>query len=446
MIELCAVGGYTEIGRNMTAVRVGDDVVIFDMGLHVERYIQLKGDDDPRDLTVETLKNHDAIPDFSRIKDWEGMVRLIVPSHAHLDHIGAIPFIGPRYSCPVLCSPYTGAVLEKIYQDHKSRHLPKIKTMNVNTTYRLSKTLQVEFINVTHSTPQTVIAVLHTPEGSIAYANDFKLDNFPVLGKKTNMRRLKELGDSGVVNALIIDSTGALRPMKTPSESVALEMLKDVIMSTEFRNKAIVVTTFSSHIARLKSIVALARKINRKVLFLGRSLAKYTEAAQACGIINFSGEAEIIKYKSAIRRRLRKLEKEGNREQYLLVVTGHQGEPDAVLSAMAAGTLSFTFYPGDYVLFSCAVIPTPTTRKNRERLEGELQQKQVRIFRDLHVSGHASKEEHRDLISLLRPRHLIPAHGEPPMIAALGELATEMGYREGKTLHSLHEGERIRLT
>ncbi len=440
-LDVCTVGGYDEVGENMTVIKIDNEAVILDMGLNIENYIKVCGDEDIRNLTVSELREADAVPDDSVIKDWVGNVKLIVPTHAHLDHVGAIPFLSNWYKAPILCTPFTCEVIKTIVREEKFRLKNEIKELYPNAYYNISDDLKIEFINVTHSTPQTVMAALHTKEGLILYANDFKFDNFPTLGKKPNFKRLKELGKKGV-KLLIVDGTRASMDGKTPSESVAKLMLRDVLVGTESKGKAVIVTTFSSHLARLKSIVELGKKMNRKVVFLGRSLAKYSEAGKEAGIIDFTDDVEIVKYGRQIEKRLKQLNKEP-RDKYLLVVTGHQGEPNAVLSRIARRELPFDLYPGDHVVFSCSVIPSPLNLANREVLENQLRRHKVRIFKDIHTSGHAAKEDLRDLINMVNPEHIIPAHGDFKMLSSLTNLAIEMGYELGKGVHAMQNGQKI---
>jgi ribonuclease J len=228
-----------------------------------------------------------------------------------------------------------------------------------------------------------------------------------------------------------------------PSESVAREMLKDVLLGTDNKDNLIIVTTFSSHIARLKSIIEFGQKLNRKIIFLGRSLAKYVKAAENIGIVDFSKDVEIVKYGRQIERMLKKVDKD--REKYLLIVTGHQGEPKSVLYKIAKGEFEFDLYPEDSVVFSCRTIPTPTNIENRDALENELKQTGVRIFKDIHQSGHAAREDLRDFINLVKPKNIIPAHGTKEMRDALAELCTEMGYKTGKNIFLIKDGQKIEL-
>ncbi|MFH1642682.1 MAG: RNase J family beta-CASP ribonuclease [Nanoarchaeota archaeon] len=444
MIEICAVGGYNEIGKNMTAIRVDDEVIILDMGLHLDPYIKLTDEEDIINININQLRKVGAIPDDSVINDWRKDVKAIVPTHAHLDHVGAIMFLAKKYDAPILCTPFTAEVIKGITTEEKITITNEIKTMNVNSIYYVSDNLKIEFINITHSVPQTVMVAIHTKEGIIIYANDFKFDDHPIIGKKPNYKKLEELGQQGVI-ALICDSTGANKESKTPSETVAKEMLRDVMIGTNSDGKAVIVTTFSSHLARLKSIIEFGNKMNRKVVLLGRSLAKYVQAGKNIGIADFANNIEIVKYGSKIKKKLGQIQKKG-KEKFVLVVTGHQGEQKATLSKMIKKTLPFKFDPEDHVIFSCTVIPTQTNIENRRILEDQLKHNRVRIFKDIHQSGHASKEDLRDLINLVKPDNIIPAHGEPEMKDALIQLAIEKGYEKGKNVYLIKNGERIKTT
>jgi ribonuclease J len=439
MVEICTVGGYNEVGKNMTAVNVDGEVVIFDMGIHLESYIKYTEDEDIINVDPSELIKVGAVPDITKIEKWKDKVKAIIPTHAHLDHIGAVPYISSNYDAPILGTPFTIAVLKSILKDEKITIKNKIMKLAPNSVFQISKNLKVEFINITHSTPQTVMVALHTKYGVILYANDFKFDRFPTLGEKPNFKRLKELGKKGVL-CLIVDSTYSRSCKKTPSESVAKEMLKDVLLGTGNKGKAVFVTTFSSHIARLRSIVECGKKMNRKIVFLGRSLSKYCKASESVGIAKFS-DVKIVKYRNDIKRTLEKIKKIGM-GKYLVVLTGHQGEPKAALSRIINGELGFNFEPDDHVVFSCITIPTPTNIENRRVLEAKLKNQHVRIFTDIHVSGHAAREDSRDLIELVKPKHIIPAHGEHKMTSAMADLASEMGYKENN-IHVMKNGQML---
>lgn len=440
MVEIYAVGGYDNVGKNCTLIRVGNESIILDMGIDLENYIKYTEDEDIVVASSHMMTKAGAIPDITPIEDLRKEVRAIIPTHAHLDHLGAIPYLASKFKAPIIATPYSAEVLKCILSDEKIKIHNVIKTLSANSSYRVSKNITIEFIHTTHSTPQTVMVALHTPEGIIIYANDFKFDMMPVIGKKPNFKRLEELGNMGVT-ALIVESTYATENKKTPSESVARQMLHDVL-NIPAKNGVIVVTTFSSHIARLKSIVEFGKAINRKIIFLGRSLYKYVNAAEKIKIAHFSKDVKMYRFSRKIRKILREVQK--SPESYLLVLTGHQGEPKAVLSKMTTHELNYGFSNRDHVIFSCKVIPTGVNKRNRENLENELKQKGVRIFSDIHQSGHAAREDLRDLIKLVRPRHIIPAHGNKEMELALQELSFEEGYNKGN-VHIMKDGQKITL-
>lgn len=440
MIEIYAVGGYHEIGRNCTVIKQGDEAIIIDMGIHLENYINFTEDEDLIDVKPNDLIKAGAVPDISVIENIRKQVKAIIPTHAHLDHLGAIPYLGNKFKAPVIGTAFTIEVLKTILKDEKIRIKNKLKVLSANSSYRISKNLKVEFVHTTHSTPQTVMVAVHTKQGIILYANDFKFDLFPVLGKKPNFKRLEQLGNKGIL-ALIVDSTYAESNKKTPSENVAKQMLNDVL-SIPAKKGIILVTTFSSHLARLKSIIEFGKKINRKIIFLGRSLSKYVMAGERIGLVNFSQDVELYKFSGQIKRILKKVEKD--KENYLLVTTGHQGEPKAVLSRMARNEYKYIFTHNDHIIFSCKTIPTHVNIEHRQRLENELKQHGVRIFNEIHQSGHAAREDLRDLIKLVKPKHIIPAHGNKNMKKALADLALEEGYKK-KDIHIIIDGDKIEL-
>nr|MCK4929571.1 RNase J family beta-CASP ribonuclease [Nanoarchaeota archaeon] len=427
-LQIITIGGYSEIGRNCTLVKVDNEAVILDMGLHMDNYIAYTEEREElyseKDLSADTLIKVKAVPNIYQIQDLWSKVKAICITHAHLDHLGAIPFISNKFKANIHCTKYTAEVLISILRDEKISLRNNIISHPVNSTFKISKKITVEFINITHSIPQTVIIAVHTPYGTLVYANDFKLDNAPTLGEKPNFKRLKQLGKKGV-KALIVDSLYADTSMKTPSESIAKEMLKDVLLGVNSRGKAVIITTFSSHIARLKSIVGLGKKLKRRIVFIGRSLNKYINAAKEAGIADLSKQAEFVRYGNKVKKFFKKIK---HPEKYLFIVTGHQGEPRAVLPRMVRQHL-YNFKRGDHVVFSCSVIPVENNIINREKLDAALKKKKVRLFTGVHVSGHAFREDLRDLIQILNPKNIIPTHGNKKKLRAMKELALEIGYK-----------------
>lgn len=441
-IEFCAIGGYSEIGMNMCALRFGDEVYICDMGFYLPEVVRLQDEEIVRtDMSKEELIRSHVLPNDNVIKAWRNKVKGIILCHCHLDHIGGIPYLAEQYDCPIYGTPYTIEVLKSILKDENIKLKNKIKVLNANDTVKFSPNVTLEFLAIPHSTPMAALAIFHTNEGIIVYGNDFKFDNSPIIGPKPDYKRLKELGDKGV-RALIVDSLYAREEMKTPSEFVAKEMLKDVMLNSENKHNLVIVTTFASQIARLKSIIEFGKKMNRKIIILGRSMNRYITAAENIKLVNFTKDAELIKYQDQVRRKLKGIQK--NPEKYLIICTGHQGEPRSILTRIATKDLPYEFYPGDQVIFSCKVIPAPINIANRAALEAKLKQRGVRLFKDIHTSGHLAREDHHDLIKLLRPKHIIPAQGDVTIFTPLAELAKEMGY-ENKFVHVVKNGQFVTL-
>lgn len=436
MIEIIPVGGYSEIGRNCTIVKWNDESVMLDFGLRMENYIRLTEDEEvPFKIPQAKLIREDAVPDIESIKDELKYIKAICVSHAHLDHVGAIPFFTNKLKASIHGTKFTIEVLKALLRDKKASAYSELIAHPENSKFKVSKNLKVEFIHVTHSTPHTVIIVVHTPDGCVVYANDFKLDNAPVLGKKPNYEAMQALTN---VRALIMDSLYAPDPRKTPSESIAREMLRDVLLGTSSNGKNIIITTFSGHIARLKTIVELAQTLKRKPVFIGRSLSKYVDAAKAAEIIDFEQKADFVRYGSELEKYFKKNQ---NTIDKLFIVTGHQGEPKAVMSRISKGKF-FPFNEEDLVIFSCKIIPVEENFHNRDILEAALKLKKVRIFADIHVSGHACREDHREFIKLIKPENVIPTHGDLTMLGAQKELCKEIGYNE-KNIHILANFQRI---
>lgn len=443
MVKIHAVGGYSEVGKNMTCVEIGDDAFIFDCGLYLTPVVERESSN--RIMTEENLREIDAVPDDSVIKSIRQKVRAILISHAHLDHVGAVPYIAYNYNAPIFATPFTTEVLFSLIQDNTSIKFRNevVRVMpNSFITIKGKKEYKVEFINITHSTIQASLVVLHTEKGAIIYANDFKFDNSPILGKKPNYERLREIAKEGVF-ALIVDSLYSGLERKTPSEKIARGLLEDVLLTTSNENAGIIVTTFSSHIARLKSIVDCGKQLNREIVFMGRSLQKYVSAANRVKMAPFMGDIRIVTFRNQLERMLKKIAKD--RTRYMIVCTGHQGEPGAILDRLARDVLPFKFQAKDHVVFSSSVIPSPINIANRNMLEKKLREKGTRIFTDVHVSGHCAREDLRDLIEMLQPQHIIPAHGEMSNLTSLVELATELGYKLGEDVHLLQDGQILNI-
>jgi ribonuclease J len=439
-VKLYALGGYEEVGRNMTCLEIGNEAVILDMGVYMDRYVPLQ--DQIQQCSTKTLIKEDVIPDDRPIHHLRKKMKAIVLSHAHLDHIGAVFWLSSNYDCPIFTTPYTNKILQQKVKNNQVQLKNKIISITPNSSYKISDKIEIEFIHVTHSVIQSSMINIITSKGNVLYSLDYKFDNHPVIGQTTNKQRLRELGKEHML-ALIVDSTNAEKENKTYSESVAREMLRDVILGMETEKHGVIVSTFSSHIARLKTILDVSKDLGRDTVFLGRSLYEYISAAEQFNFVNFSENAEIIKNPYRSKKRLDEINK--NRDKYLIVATGSQGEPNATLSKIVNEDVPLRIKSDDFVIFACGVIPTPSIQANRGILEHKIHHKKGRIFKDIHVSGHASREDIRDLIKIVSPENIIPAHGDMKKLASVATLSTDIGYALGKNVHLLQNGQYVKL-
>lgn len=442
-MEICTIGGYEEVGKNMTAVKVGEDVFLFDIGFFLPGIIELQ-EDPSKEYTVRGLRRVGGIPD-DRVLDsngWKDKVKAIFISHAHLDHVGGVPFLADRYpEATIYGSPFTMSVLDSLIKDAHI-HLPNpIQVVEENSTHKIpncSSDIKVEFVHATHSTIDCTYVALHTEEGTFFYALDLKFDNHPTLGNPPNYSRLKEIGENGV-KVLIVDSLYSGTEKKPGGEKVADHLLEEAFSKIrDGENSALFVTTFSSHIERLNNIVKHAKKTGRQIIFLGRSLAKYVECAQKVGKCPFRKDINLVKYRGQVTSILRKIEQ--NRDKYLVVCTGHQGEKGSILDRISRGETPFRFRQGDNLIFSSSVIPTEVNILSRKKLDEKFRKMGVKLQADVHVHGHGSREDLREIIELLKPEQVIPAHGSLEQETPFIDLAKEFDYKFGQTSHLASNG------
>ncbi len=448
-MEVCTIGGFEQVGKNMTAVKVKDDVIIFDAGIYLPAIIGIQEEETHEHIYNENhLRKIGALPNDLVLDQygWTNKVKAIVIGHAHLDHIGALPYLAHRYpQAEIIATPFTMAVLDEILEGEKIVLKNRRRIIKEDSTYVLngsSGQIKMEFIHTTHSTLQCVFIAMHTSEGTFFYALDFKFDNYPIIGDPPRYNKLRELGRKGI-KVLVLDSLYSGTERRTPSERIARNLVEDAMSSMRDRKTALLVTTFSSHISRLKSIVDFGKKTGRQIIFVGRSLNKYVTSAIKVGQCPFRKEVTMIKFRKQVDSFLKKVEKE--RGKYLIVCTGHQGEPGSILDRIVKEETPLKLKEGDNVIFCSSVIPDPVNINARDKMDKKLRKKGIRIHTDVHVSGHGAREDMRDLMNMLKPKHIIPAHGtlqqETPMI----ELAGEMGYKFGETSHLSPNGRIIKF-
>lgn len=438
MLKIHTVGGFSEVGKNMVVVETEEDAFIFDEGFFLPAIVSTQERD--KVMTEKKLETIGAIPDDSVIEKIRHKVRAQFITHAHLDHVGAIPFMSDKYDAPIYGTPFTMEVLESLLNDNDLVLRNKKFSIKPNTTFYVqgkNEKYMIDFINVTHSTLQCLMIAIHTSKGVVIYANDFKLDDTPIIGKNTNYKRLREISKEGVL-AFIVDSLYSGTERKTPSEKIARSLLEEVMLTIQNKNQGMIVTTFSSHIARLKSIVEFGKKLDREIVFLGRSLDKYSSAAMNAGLAPFLKEVRISKYRRQVEKTFKVVEK--NKSNYLVVCTGHQGEPGSILERMSRHQLPFKINNNDNLIFSSSVIPTPINKQQFSVMENRLKRTKARIFRDVHVSGHGGREDLRDILQIVNPQHVIPAHGDLEKTKPMADLAKDFGYKLGKQCHLMKDG------
>jgi ribonuclease J len=428
----------------MTAVECGNDVTLCDAGLFIPALVGVS--EKEKVPTEHGMRAIGALPDDHYLdeKSLRNKVRSIAVSHAHLDHVGAVQYLSHRYKAGIYGTPYTMEVLKNLLPQRGLPGNNKLNSIKPNgkASIKGEKKYEVEFINMTHSTLQCALVAVHTPEGVILYANDYKLDNTPVIGDKPNYNRLKEISKEGV-KALVVNCLYAHAEKKTPSEQVAREMVKDTMAGLDDSKSAIIVTTFASHIARLKSIVDFGQKLNRKIVFIGRSLAKYVSAGEVINQIPFRNKIIMATYKKQVEKSLKQINAE--RDKYIVVCTGHQGEKGSVLDRMSRNQLPFKIEAGDNIVFCSKTIPAPETIASKADLLKRLNPFNPRIFENIHVSGHGAREDLMELINLTNPENVIPSHGDHAKTIPGMHVAEEMGYKKGYNVHLLSNGESIRV-
>jgi ribonuclease J len=442
-IEVIAVGGYDEVGRNMTAVRCGKEIVIFDMGLRLDQ-VMIHEDAEVENMHSLDLIQMKAIPDDTMMNSVEGTVKAIVCSHGHLDHIGAIPKLAHRYNAPIISTPYTTELIrQQIAGEQKFGVNNKLFALRAGQRYTLSSNLTLEFVRMQHSIIDTVTPVLHTPHGAIVYACDYKLDRTPVIGDPPDFGRLRQIGKEGVL-ALIVESTYVEHKGRAPSERIARDLVRDTITSYEDDKNAIIVSTFSSHISRIKTIAECAHEIGRKPLLLGRSMERYSSTAEQMKLVSFPQTTSMFGNRRTVDRTMRRMMKMG-KDKFVPIVTGHQGEPGSILTRIVLGDTPYKVDKGDKVIFSAKVIPNPMNVGQRYLVEAHLSLSGARIFEDLHVTGHGYREDHYEFIHLLNPQHIIPAHGHIGMTSAYASFCGELGYTLHNDVHIMANGKRLKL-
>lgn len=405
-LRLVPLGGLGEIGRNMLAVECGEDIVVVDSGLMFP---------DAEMLGVDLV-----IPDITWLLERSANVRGIVLTHGHEDHIGGLPYVLPRLDVPVYGTALTLGLLRNKLRDHRLLDAVRLHTVKPGDTAVLGA-ITVEWIHTTHSIPDACALALHTPAGVIVHSGDFKLDQTPAQGEPPDLSRLARLGDAGVL-ALLSDSTNAEAEGMTVSESTVGEMLGPLFDSSPAR---ILMATFASNISRLQQAIRAAEARDRRCFIVGRAMLNNVRVAQELGMLKV-GRGTFVSPREA----------ERVDDAHLLVLcTGAQGEPLSALTRIAADEHPMvSLHPGDTVVLSAN--PIPGNEQAVHRTVNNLHRRGARVVHGsrhgVHASGHASREELRLLLSVVRPRHFIPVHGEYRHLSVHTDLAVATGIPRGR--------------
>lgn len=391
-----ALGGLGEIGKNMYVIETNNDLIIIDAGVMF-----------PED---ELLGIDYVIQDITYLKQKEKKIRGLFITHGHEDHIGGITFLLQSVEIPKIYAPQIAKdLIEKKLAD-KNINYENLEVINKDSYIKL-KSMSVEFINTTHSIPDSFAIVVHTPVGVIMTTGDFKFDLTPI-GPMADIHKMAEFGKKGV-KLLLSDSTNALSDGFSKSESSVDEALGDIFSKIKSR---IIIATFASNIYRIKHIVETCRKNNRKIITFGRSMENAKEIALKNNLITDSNifidanEAKGLK-----------------KSEICILCTGSQGEPLAALSRIANGThKQIQLLPDDVVVFSSS--PIPGNRASINRIINKLYLKGVKVYTntelaDIHTSGHAKGEELKWMLRIIKPEYFMPVHGEYRMLKRHRDLA-----------------------
>ena len=399
-LKIIPLGGLDEIGKNITVLEYGKDMIVVDCGV---------GFPDEEMYGVDLV-----IPDFSYLVANQKKLRGMFITHGHEDHIGSIPYCMQQVNCPIHGTAMTCGLIKLKLEEHGLADKVKLITHKPGDTVRAG-CFTVEFIHVNHSIADAVCFAIHTPVGTVVVSGDFKID--PTGGDgMMDLARLGQIGNEGVL-ALLCESTNVERQGYTPSENVVAEGL-----DRQFRNcdQRIIVTTFASNMHRLQAVVATARRYGRKVAVSGRSMENMLKVAQELGYLKVPAGTivDLNTIKSLPKNKI------------VIVSTGSQGENMSALYRMAFSThKQVEIQPGDRIIISASAIPG--NEKAVSRIINELYRKGAEVVYEksegLHVSGHACQEELKILHALVKPRFFIPVHGEQRHLQLHAKLAKSMG-------------------
>lgn len=399
-LVLIPLGGLGEVGKNMMAIRYLDTIVVIDAGLMF-----------PED---ELLGIDVVIPDISFLLENRDKVKAILLTHGHEDHVGALPYVLKEINPPIYGSKLTLGIVETKLKEHNLENV-QLNIVRPRDSIKVGP-LEVEFFRVSHSIPDAMGIAIHTPLGVIFHTGDFKIDQTPVDGQVIDFRKMAELGEKGVL-VMLSDSTNADKTGFTQSEKIVGTTFDDLFGRCEGR---IIVTTFASNVHRIQQVISTAEKYDRKVAIVGRSMVNNVKISQQLGYIDIPEDIliemeDINKYPP---------------EKIVVATTGSQGEPMSALTRMATADHRWVgIKPGDTVIISATPIPgneklvTKTIDLLFKQGAEVIYEREMRV----HVSGHASQEELKMILNIIKPRYFIPVHGEYHHLMKHAKLAESLG-------------------
>ena len=413
-----ALGGLGEVGKNMYVVQHDDEIIIIDAGVMFPE--------------SELLGIDYVIQDVTYLKQNEDKIKALFITHGHEDHIGGITFLLQNINIPVIYAPRIACDLIKNKFYDRNINYQNLEVYDKDSVFKY-KHFEISFVTTTHSIPDSFAIVIRTPNGIIFETGDFKFDLTPI-GPMADIHKMAALGSEGV-KLLLSDSTNALSPGFSASESCVDEALSDVFAR---HNSRIILATFASNIYRIKHIVETCRKNNRKIVTFGRSMETAKEIALKNNLI--TDKTIFIEANEA---------KNLKKHEICILCTGSQGEPLAALSRIANGThKQIELMPDDIVVFSSS--PIPGNRASINRIINKLYLKGVKVYTntelsDIHTSGHAKQEEQKWMLRIIKPQYFMPMHGEYRMLKTHGDLAIDCGIPK-ENIFICKNGDSVELT
>ncbi|UVI32814.1 ribonuclease J [Paenibacillus spongiae] len=403
LLSIVALGGVNEIGKNMYVIEYGDDIIVIDCGSK---------------FPDESLLGIDLIiPDITYLLDNHSKVKAMIVTHGHEDHIGGIPYVLKQLNVPVYATRLTLGLIESKLKEHGLSGSTELIIIDSESQFNIGE-IGLRFFRTNHSIPDCLGIAFTTPEGTVVHTGDFKFDLTPVNEQYPDLHRMAEIGMNGVL-ALLSESTNAERPGFTPSERLVGQHIEEAFVQAR---QKIFISTFASNVHRLQQIIDAAEKTGRKVALLGRSMLNVVSIASELGYLRIPDTmlveaSEVNQYAP---------------EKIVVMCTGSQGEPMAALSRLASSShRQVKVHPGDTVIIAATSIPG--NERNVARIVDNLYQLKAKVIygsgtvTGMHVSGHASQDELKLMLSLMKPKYFIPIHGEFRMLHQHRLLAEAVG-------------------